>query len=131
MEGDFFDEQGEHHPVEGITRVEHKQNLWFHDLMMKVNNAEERRIFNFSEIKPIQGNEGYSVCKSQNPEMGNYSGILIVQGDEIFMSWMAADGKHSGTNHVHMLDKQHYTQYGYVFSGAARVSSWRIKLKRV
>ncbi len=131
MKGTFFDEKGIRHRMEGITRVEHKQNVWFHDLMMKVCSKEEKRIFNFSEVKPIDGNEGYSVCKSQNPDVGSYNGILIVQADDIFMSWVAPDGKFSGTNHIHMLDKQNYTQYGYVFNGTHRVSSWKVKLKRV
>lgn len=99
--------------------------------MMKVKNGEEKEIFNFSEIKPLTEDQGFSFWNSQNPDLGNVNGFLVVSGDEIFLSWNSEDGCHSGSNHLHMVDRQHYTQIGYVFKGKERMSSWELHLKRV
>lgn len=129
--GNLIDQSGSTYPLEGITRVEHKKNLWMNDLMMKVPNGPGVEFYNFVELNPIAEDQQIAQWKSKNPNLGDITGSLFLSGDEMFIDWSADDGKHTGKIHLHMIDKQNYTHDGFVFRGKERLLNWKLHLKRV
>lgn len=129
-EGQYYDERGSVYPVEGESRITHRNALWYNESDMKISGSEEIGFSNDYEIVPFhEGGEATS-WTSTNNALGKLSGQFVLAGDAILSLFHSEDGVYTGTECLLRISDIVYRNWGTLLCGQDKLSSWMIRLHR-
>jgi hypothetical protein len=130
-EGTYFDESGKAYPVEGESRITHRNALWYNENDMKMSGSEDIAFSNDYEIVPFHQDRDLTVWTSSNDALGKLSGEFVLAGDAILSLFRSEDGAYTGTESLLRISDIAYRNWGTLLSGRHKLSSWMIRLNRV
>jgi hypothetical protein len=129
-EGQYYDESGSVYPVEGESRITHRNALWYNESDMRISGSGEIGFSNDYEIVPFhEGGEATS-WTSTNDALGKLSGQFVLAGDAILSLFQSEDGAYRGTESLLRISDVVYRNWGTLLCGRDKLSSWMIRLNR-
>ena len=130
-EGDYFNESGRGYPVEGESRITHRNALWYNESEMKIFGSQDIVFSNYYEITPFREDLDVAFWTSANDALGKLSGRFVLVGDAILSLFRSEDGAYTGTEYLLRTSDDVYRNWGTLFSGHDKLSSWMMRLNRV
>ena len=130
-EGENFDENGYAYPVEGESRITHRNALWYNESEMKILGNENIAFSNYYEITPFHEDRDVTPWTSANDTLGKLSGQFILVGDTILSLFRSENAEYTGTEYLLRISDIVYRNWGALFSGRDKLSSWMMRLNRV
>jgi hypothetical protein len=130
-EGEYFDEGGRVHPVEGESRITHRNALWYNESEMKIFGTQDIAFSNYYEIVPFHDGRDVTLWTSANDALGKLSGQFVLVGDAILSFFRSEDSAYTGTEYLLRTSDIAYRNWGTLFSGRDKLSSWMMRLNRV
>ena len=130
-EGKYIDEGGRMHPVEGESRITHRNALWYNENEMKISGSQDIAFSNYYEIVPFHDGRDVTFWTSENDALGKLSGQFVLVGDTILSLYRSENAQYSGAEYLLRVSEINYRTWGTLFSGRDKLSSWTMRLKRV
>jgi hypothetical protein len=130
-EGEYFDESGRPYPVEGESRITHRNALWFNESEMKISGSEKITFSNDYEIVPFHEGRDVTPWTSANDALGKLNGQFVLIGDAILSQYRSEGAEYTGTEYLLRINDIVYRNWGALFHGAEKLSSWMVRLNRV
>jgi len=82
-DGEYCDESGRKYPVEGESRITHRNALWYNESEMKIFGSQDIAFSNYYEIVPFPDGRDVTFWTSENDALGKLSGQFVLVGDAI------------------------------------------------
>lgn len=130
-DGEYFDDGGNRYPVEGESRITHRNALWYNESEIKMFGSPDIAFCNDYEIVPFQEGADITAWTSTNNALGKLSGRFVLVGDAILSAFRSADGVYTGTECLLKTSPIVYRNWGALFCGPKKLSSWMLRLNRV
>ena len=130
-DGEYFDEGGGAYPVEGESRITHRNALWYNESEMKISGSENMAFSNYYEIVPFRADRDVTRWTSANDTLGKLSGQFVLVGDTILSLFQSENAQYTGTEYLLRISDIVYRNWGMLFSGRDKLSSWMMCLNRV
>ena len=130
-EGEYFDEGGGVYAVEGESRITHRNALWYNESEMKIVGNDNLAFSNYYEIIPFHEDRDVTHWTSANDTLGKLSGQFVLVGDAILSLFRSEDAQYTGTEYLLRISDIVYRNWGTLFCGRDKLSSWMICLNRV
>jgi hypothetical protein len=130
-EGTYYDESGNAYPVEGESRITHRNALWYNENDMRVSGSANIAFSNDYEIVPFHEGRDVTAWASSNEALGKLSGQFVLAGDAILSLFRSEDGAYTGAESLLRISDIVYRNWGTLLCGPDKLSSWMIRLNRV
>ena len=130
-DGEYFDEGGGVYAVEGESRITHRNALWYNESEMKILGSENIAFTNYYEIVPFREDRDVTHWTSANDTLGKLSGQFVLVGDAILSLFQSENAQYTGTEYLLRVSDIVYRNWGTLFCGRDKLSSWMIRLNRV
>ncbi len=130
-DGEYFDESGRGYPVEGESRITHRNALWYNESEMKVFGSQDVAFCNYYEIVPFHDDRDVTFWTSANDALGKLSGQFVLVGDAILSFFRSEDGAYTGAEYLLRTSDIAYRNWGTLFCSPDKLSSWMLRLNRV
>ena len=130
-DGEYFDGAGKAYPVEGESRVTHGNALWINDSRMRIAGNEGTSFRNEYRIAPFIGERDFTGWSADHDVLGKLTGRLILVGDAIVSLYRSEDSEYAGTESWLRISSILYRNWGTLFRGSDKLSSWMVRLNRV
>jgi hypothetical protein len=130
-EGEYFDETGRSYPLEGESRITHRNALWYNESEMKIFGSEDIAFSNYYEIIPFHHGRDFTCWTSANDALGKFSGHFVLAGEAILSFFRSEDGSYAGSECLLRTSDIVYRNWGTLFSGRDKLSSWILRMNRV
>ena len=130
-DGKYFDENGKSYPVEGESRITHRNAMWFNESQMRIFGNENIAFSNDYEIIPFQEGRDFTLWTSSNNALGKLTGKFVRVGDTILSLFRSEDSEYTGTEYLLRISSISYRNWGALFHGNDKLSSWMIRLNWV
>ena len=88
-------------------------------------------MFNRYQIKPFEDDKDYTTWVSDNPDLGKLNGNFIIVNDIIISQFRSENSKYSGSEMLLFIDDDQYQNWGTLFNGSDKMSSWEVMLERI
>jgi hypothetical protein len=129
--GHYFDDTDRALPLEGMTRVTHRDELWLNEGEMEIKAGDKPiKIYNRYETVPFKERRCVTTWESLNPDLGTLLGRFVIVDDTIISTCRSKNGDHTGTELFLKVSDMHYKNRGVLFKGSDKLSSWSIDLKK-
>lgn len=130
-DGEYFDGGGVAYPVEGESRITHRNALWYNESEMKISGGDDFAFSNYYEIVPFRENRDATLWTSANDTLGKLSGQFVLVGDAILSFFRSDNAEYTGTEYLLRISDIVYRNWGTLFCGREKLSSWMIRLNRI
>ena len=130
-DGEYFDAAGNAYPVEGEFRVTHADALWINESRMRIVGNEDTAIRNEYRITPFCEERDSTSWNAANDALGKLTGRLVRAGDAILSLYRSEDSEYAGTEFWLRMSGILYRNWGTLFRGSDKLSSWMIRFNRV
>jgi hypothetical protein len=130
-DGEYFDEGGHKYPVEGESRITHRNALWYNESEMKIFGSQDIAFSNYYEITPFHEGRDVAFWTSANDALGKLSGQFVLVGDAILSLFRSENAEYTGTEYLLRVSDIAYRNWGTLFCGPNKLSSWMLRLNRV
>jgi len=130
-EGLYFDEGGSEYSVEGESRITHRNALWYNESEMKISGSQDIAFSNYYEITPFHEGRDVTLWTSENDALGKLSGQFVLVGDTILSLFRSEKAEYTGTEYLLRISDIVYRNWGTLFCGSDKLSSWMMRLNRV
>lgn len=130
-DGEYFDEGGRKFPVEGESRITHRNALWYNESEMKISGSQDIAFNNYYEIVPFHDGRDATFWTSDNDALGKLSGQFVLVDDAILSVYRSENVQYTGTECLLRVSDIAYRSWGTLFCGADKLSSWKMRLNRV
>ncbi len=130
-DGDYFDAAGNAYPVEGECRVTHADTLWTHESRMRIVGNESTVFRNDCRITPFCEERDATSWSAASDALGKLTGRMVRAGDAILSLYRSEDSEYAGTEFWFRISGILYRNWGTLFRGGDKLSSWTIRLNRV
>ena len=130
-EGEYFDERGRSYPVVGESRITHRNALWYNESEMKMFGSETIAFSNDYEIVPFPADRDVTSWTSTNDALGKLRGEYVLVGDASLSRYRSGGSEYEGTECLLRLGDGVYRNWGTLFHGGQKLSSWMVRLNRV
>jgi hypothetical protein len=130
-DGEYFDEGGCAYPVEGESRITHRNARWYNESEMKIVGSENVAFSNYYEIVPFHEGRDVTLWTSANESLGKLSGQFVLVGDAILSLFRSENAEYTGTEYLLRVSDSVYRNWGTLFCGPDKLSSWMMRLNRV
>ena len=128
--GQYCDEKGCKAPLEGESRIRHRDGKWVNEGKMVVRGETPAEFSDCCEITPFPDGADDTAWTSENPTLGRVNGRFALVADAILSMFHSEDGRFWGSEYLQKLDDTMYQARGVLFCGDHRVSSWVTVLQR-
>ena len=130
--GTFWTEDGKPTQAEGRTEISHRHDCWLLAGSLRVLSSPPVEFVNHYFIKPPGPDAISTTWTSENSAIGKLKGSFSIVGPSIVSLYFAEDGGagYYGTEHLMLLDENHYEACGVLLLEGKRLSSWRVALTR-
>lgn len=118
------------YPVEGVTKVIHKEVCWIIDAVLKIAGVPREFVTHW-EVVPLEGGGDSTPWQADSPSLGRMVGRFIIVDDSIISLYGTEDGRFRGTEYFRMIDEDLYWNRGALLQGEVKVSSWAVELRRL
>jgi len=125
-----MDDQGRYHPVAGETKITHAEEMWINDSFMTLQGDKTVSYKTRYEIAPMERGQEMTSWTSENPALGKMTGKFIIVDDSIISIFSSKDGTLQGTECLHLIDDDLYSNRGCLLRGGKKVSSWAVELRK-
>lgn len=130
-DGEYFDEGGREYPVEGESRITHRNALWYNENEMKIFGSQDIAFSNYYEIVPFHEGRDVTLWTSENDALGKLSGQFVLVRDAILSLYRSENAQYTGAEYLLRVSDTIYRNWGTLFCGQDKLSSWMIRLSRV
>jgi hypothetical protein len=130
-DGEYFDAAGNAYPVEGEFRITHANDLWINESRMRIVGNGNTVFRNDYRITPFCEERDFTCWSADNDALGKLTGRLVRAGDAILSLYRSEDSEYAGTESWLRISGILYRNWGTLFHGNDRLSSWMIRLNRV
>lgn len=128
-EGQWYDECDRGLPVQGLTRIDHRRHGWEMFSELKVVDSA-RMVRNHYLIRPATDRNPVMQWKSENGRLGSLTGTFTVVDEVIVSLFGNRRSGIRGSECLRRVSEDHYLDHGVLFDREAKISSWRIELRR-
>ena len=128
VKGTYYDEKNNPVAVTGESYVTHLKKLWFLNSNMILPGEKPVELKNDYEIAPFE--KDVTSWKSTNSSYGTLLGSFAIVDDSIISLFSSQKGDYFGTEFFTMISESEYAWKGILYSPAARISSWSVRLTR-
>ncbi|MGD9899753.1 MAG: hypothetical protein AB7T22_11575 [Calditrichaceae bacterium] len=129
--GVYTDADGISNHAHGKVIIKHTAGLWVSDGTMYVKGLIDAEIKNNYEIIPFRDGKDFTTWKSVNPVFGLLTGRLMVIADSILSMYSSEDGIITGFESLLQINSRLYRNWGFVFKGKDKLSSWAMDLEKL
>jgi len=129
--GEYVDGTGAKIPFGGTARTVHTEDLWFHEGRMTLSppGGPPMTFENRCEIVPFREGKGETAWTSRNPSLGLLTGRFVIANEAILSFCSSENGIFTGYEVFVQLDGVTYGNWGTLFRGNERLSSWSLRLR--
>lgn len=128
--GTLSDPNGRLSSIVGTAVVKHTEDYWLNQSNMQIAGDASISFSNCYEIEPMVAGMETTIWETEHPSLGLVIGTLAIVGSAIILSYAAQGGYYSGTEIFSQLDADHYLNWGVLWQGDQKVSSWQAQLTR-
>jgi len=130
--GSYFDQDNNVIPFEGTMRTTHHKDTWSHESRMKLSfEGKTIKIITTLHIIPPDDNTYTTTWTSEDPNLGNLSGMCIVIDDSILSTCASESHRFRGTEYFRKIDDTTYHIRGFLAERRTKLSSWAMELKKI
>lgn len=129
--GIYYDHRGHAMPISGLSIITHEEESWFNHCQMQLETTPPIGFSNLYDIEPLDPGMETTIWETEHASLGLIMGTLVVINDVLIMSYMAEGGYYSGTETLRQVDADHYQNWGVLWQGDQKVSSWSASLVRI
>lgn len=129
--GVYYDDSGRTYPVEGESRITHRNALWYNESEMKILGSESIVFSNYYEIEPFRQDQDATSWTSTNEALGRMSGRFVLADDGILAVFHSENMSYTGTEFFLRVSATKYRNWGTLVSRGEKLSSWVLQLERV
>ena len=130
-DGEYFDAAGNAYPVEGESRVTHAHALWINESLMRIVGNEGASFRNEYRITPFSEKRDFTGWNADHDVLGKLTGRLTLVGDAILSLYRSEDSEYAGTESWLRISGILYRNWGTLFHGGDKLSSWMVRMNRV
>jgi hypothetical protein len=119
-------------PIDAQGRIEisHRETCWLLSGSMKVLSAPPVEFVSAYSIE-LPGRDGSTLkWTAENAMLGKLAGVFSVVGSSILSIFHSADGSYQGTEHLALIDADHYRACAMLLFNNRKLSSWFVQLTR-
>ena len=130
--GEYIDDTGKSLPFEGTARTFHEDDLWFHEGRMTLTPAGGQPVSfeNRCEILPFEKGKTETSWTTLNPDLGILTGRFVIVKEALLSFCRSENGLFTGYETLVRIDSETYDNWGTLFRGTDRISSWTLRLRR-
>ncbi|MGD9488295.1 MAG: hypothetical protein AB7W47_09755 [Calditrichaceae bacterium] len=128
--GIYTDGDGISYNATGEVIVKHSTGLWMSDGIMNVKGLNDAEFQNNYKIIPFTEGKDFTTWKSINPVFGLLTGRFVVIADSILSVYGSENGIISGSESLLQINNRLYRNWGFVFKGTDKLSSWAMDLEK-
>ena len=129
--GFYFDDKDRALPLEGMTRITHREGLWINEGEMEINAGDKPIKFsNRYEIVPLEEGKNHTTWESLNPDLGILLGRFVIVDDTIISTCRSKSSDYTGTEFLLRVSGVQYQNRGVLFKGSDKLSSWSVDLQK-
>jgi hypothetical protein len=129
-DGEYFDADGGKYPVAGVSRITHRNALWYNESEMKIFGSRDIAFSSYYEIVPFLDSRDVTCWTSENDALGKLIGQFVLVGDVILSIYRSENAPYTGTECLLRVSDTAYRNWGTLFCGADKLSSWMMSLNR-
>lgn len=129
--GEYLDGTGKSIPFEATVKTIHEDDLWLHGgrMTLSPDDVPPLTFENWYEIEPFRDGKGETVWTSRNPSLGVLAGRFVIVNEAILSFCRSEDGLFTGHEAFVRIDGDTYGNWGTLFRGNERLSSWSLRLQ--
>ncbi len=129
--GTYFDKNGEPVSVIGESSINIQKKIWTLEGFMELQMDKPIKMSSRYQIKPFEKNKDHTSWVSDNPDLGIINGHFILVNDIILSQYRSEDNQYSGAEILLFIDDDQYQNWGALFKGSDKMSSWEVMLERM